>query len=165
MDPMPPIPAPRPPGFSRRTLLAASAAGLALIATGCSSPAADEREKVTSEQAASLALQVAVQQTLVAAFDAAGAVDPALATEVATLAAQAAEQLDRLQAAAPGSTASAPPSADPPPAAPGTRAWLRTRVAAAATSHGAACLDQSGARAALLGSIAAGLRGQDGQLA
>ena len=37
MDPMPPIPAPRPPGFSRRTLLAASAAGLALIATGCSS--------------------------------------------------------------------------------------------------------------------------------
>src|SRR5687768_4450914 len=26
MDPMPPIPAPRPPGFSRRTLLAASAA-------------------------------------------------------------------------------------------------------------------------------------------
>jgi hypothetical protein len=165
MDPMPPIPAPRPPGFSRRTLLAASAAGLALIATGCSSPAADEREKVTSEQADSLALQVAVQQTLVAAFDAAGAADPALATEVATLAAQAAEQLDRLQAAAPGSTASAPPSADPPPAAPGTRAWLRTQVAAAATSHGAACVDQSGARAALLGSIAAGLRGQEGRLA
>ncbi|MCW2741550.1 MAG: hypothetical protein JWR45_1972, partial [Blastococcus sp.] len=41
----------------------------------------------------------------------------------------------------------------------------RGQVAAAATSHAAACLDQSGARAALLGSIAAGLRGQDGRLA
>jgi hypothetical protein len=38
-------------------------------------------------------------------------------------------------------------------------------VAAAADSHAAACLGQSGARAALLGSIAAGLRGQAGQLA
>ena len=37
--------------------------------------------------------------------------------------------------------------------------------AAAATSHGTACLDQSGARAALLGSIAAGLRGQEARLA
>ena len=44
-------------------------------------------------------------------------------------------------------------------------AWLRGQVAAAATSHAAACLEQSGARAALLGSIAAGLRGQDGRLA
>jgi hypothetical protein len=38
-------------------------------------------------------------------------------------------------------------------------------VSAAATSHATACVEQSGARAALLGSIAAGLRGQDGRLA
>ena len=88
----------------------------------------------------------------------------AAAAAVAELSAQAGEQLDRLRAAAPGATASAAPSA-PPPAAPEARAWLRGQVAAAAVSHAAACLEQSGARAALLGSIAAGLRGQDGQLA
>jgi hypothetical protein len=38
-------------------------------------------------------------------------------------------------------------------------------VSAAAASHAAACVEQSGARAALLGSIAAGLAGQDGRLA
>jgi hypothetical protein len=162
---MPPLPAPRPPEFSRRTLLAVSAAGLALLVPGCSSPEADEREKVTSEQADSLAAQVAVQQTLVAAFTAAGAADPALAAEVAAMADQAQRQLERLQAAAPGSTVSAAPSTEAPPAAPGTRAWLRTQVTTAATSHTTACLDQSGARAALLGSIAAGLRGQDARLA
>jgi hypothetical protein len=43
--------------------------------------------------------------------------------------------------------------------------WLRGQVAAAADSHATASVDQSGARAALLGSIAAGLRGQDGRLA
>jgi hypothetical protein len=61
MDPMPPIPPSRPPGFSRRTLLVASAAGLALLSAGCSSPG-DEREQVTSEQADELAGQVAVQE-------------------------------------------------------------------------------------------------------
>jgi len=162
---MPPLPTPRPPGFSRRTLLAASAAGLAVLATGCSSPPADEREQVTSAQADGLAAQVAVQQTLVDAFTAAGTADPALAAEVSVLADQAADQLRRLRAAAPGSTASAASSAGAPPAAPETRTWLRDQVAAAATSHAAACLDQSGARAALLGSIAAGLRGQEARLA
>ena len=118
---------------------------------------------MTSEQADELAAQVAVQETLVAAFAAAGAADPALATQVADLAAQAEEQLTRLRAASPGSTASAP---SPPatPAGPEARGWLRGQVAAAATSHAAASVDQSGARAALLGSIAAGLRGQDGRL-
>ncbi len=162
---MPPLPAPRPPGFSRRTLLAASAAGLAVLAAGCSSPPTDEREQVTSEQADRLAAQVTVQQTLVAAFAAAGTADPALAASVAELAGQAAEQLERLEAAAPGSTASAAASTEAPPPAPDTRGWLRAQVAAAATSHAAACLDQSGARAALLGSIAAGLRGQEARLA
>jgi hypothetical protein len=38
-------------------------------------------------------------------------------------------------------------------------------VTSAADAHAAACPDFSGGRAALLGSIAAGLRGQDGQLA
>jgi hypothetical protein len=83
---------------------------------------------------------------------------------VAELAAQAGEQLERLRAAAPGGAASAP-SSPAAPSGPDARAWLRGQVATAAASHAAACLEQSGARAALLGSIAAGLRGQDGALA
>ena len=160
----PPRPAP-PPGFSRRTLLAASAAGLALLAAGCSSPPVDEREKVTSAQADELAGQVSVQENLVAAYAAAGAADPALGGEVAELAGQAQAQLDRLKAAAPGAGSSASSAAPPGPAGTEARAWLRGQVAAAAASHAAACVDLSGARAALVGSIAAGLRGQDGRLA
>ena len=161
---MPAVPSSVPPGFSRRTLLAASAMGLALLSAGCTAPAVDEREQVTDEQADELAAQVAVQEALVEAFAAAEAADPALGAAVAELAAQAGEQLVRLKAAAPGGTASAAPSA-PPPSAAEARAWLRGQVAAAAGSHATACLEQSGARAALLGSIAAGLRGQDGRLA
>ena len=161
---MSPIPASRPPGFSRRTLLAASAVGLALLSAGCTSSPVDEREKVTSEQADELAAQVSVQEALVSAFAAAGGADPALAAAVAELAAQAGEQLERLRAAAPGRPASDAPAAAPP-AGPEAKAWLRAQVAATAASHAAACLEQSGARAALLGSIAAGLRGQDGRLA
>jgi len=159
---MSPVSTPPSPGFSRRTLLAASATGLALLVAGCSSPPADEREQVTSKQADALAAQVAVQQTLVAAFAAAAAADPALGTDVAELATQADAQLTRLKAASPGSSGS---SSAAPPAGPDARGWLRTQVAAAADSHAAAAVDQSGARAALLGSIAAGLRGQDGRLA
>jgi hypothetical protein len=156
-------PCPPPPGFSRRTLLAVSAAGLAALVAGCSSPPADPRETVTSEQADELDAQVAVQETLVAAFAAAAAADPALGADVAELAAQADEQLTRLRAAAPDADASSSPAAAPPGG--DVRAWLRGQVAAAATSHATASVDQSGARAALLGSIAAGLRGQDGRLA
>ena len=84
---------------------------------------------MTSEQADELAAQVAVQEALVAAFAAAGAADPALAAAVAELAAQAEEQLDRLQAAAPGQhRLGAPPSARRP-GRPGGRAWLRAQVA------------------------------------
>ena len=159
-----PSPAPRPRGFSRRTLLAASAAGLALVAAGCTSSPPDQREQVTGEQADQLLGQVGVQQALVAAYTAAGAADPALAGDVADLAAQAGEQLERLRDAAPGATpSSASPGTPPSPAA--ARPWLREQVAAAATSHATACVNQSGARAALLGSISAGLRGQDGRLA
>lgn len=161
---MSPTRLPRSPGFTRRTLLAASAAGAALLVAGCSSAPADPQETVTSEQADELAAQVAVQEALVAAFTAASASDAAFGTAVADLAAQAGEQLDRLRAAAPGSTPSAGASTSAAPAGPDVRAWLRGQVAAAADSHAAACLDQSGARAALLGSIAAGLRGQDGRL-
>ena len=156
-------PCPPPPGFSRRTLLAVSAAGLAALVAGCSSPPADERETVTSEQADELDAQVAVQEALVAAV-AAAAADPALGTDVAELAAQADEQLTRLRAAAPDAEAPASSSAVSP-AGGDPRVWLRGQVAAAATSHATASVDQSGARAALLGSIAAGLRGQDGRLA
>jgi hypothetical protein len=160
---MSPTAPPPSPGFSRRTLLAASGAGLALLVAGCSSPPADPREQVTSKQADELAAQVAVQETLVAAFAAAGAADPALAAEVAELASQADAQLKRLRDASPGSGGSS--AATPAPAGPEARAWLRGQVAAAATSHATASVNQSGARAALLGSIAAGLRGQDGRLA
>lgn len=154
-----------PRGFSRRTLLAASAAGLAVLAAGCTSSSADERERATSQQADELGAQVAVQAAVVSAFVAAGAADPALAAEIADLAAQADEQLTRLRAAAPGasSATSTAPAGAPP--APETKGWLRGQVATAAASHATACLDQSGARAALLGSIAAGLAGQDGRLA
>lgn len=162
---MPPPPPAGPRGFTRRTLLAASATGLAVLATGCTSTTADEREKVTGRQADELSAQVAVQETLVAAFTAAGAADPALAGQVGDLAAQAGDQLARLRAAAPGSPTSTTPLPGGAPPAPETRAWLRGQVAATAASHAAACIGQSGARAALLGSIAAGLAGQDGRLA
>jgi hypothetical protein len=159
---MSPISTPPSAGFSRRTLLAASAAGVAVLVAGCSSPPADGREQVTGKQADALAAQVAAQSTLVAAFKAAGAADPALAAAVADLASQADAQLARLKDASPGTSGSSAPA--PPPVGPDPRAWLRAQVAAAADSHAAAAVDQSGARAALLGSIAAGLRGQDGRL-
>ncbi|TKJ28081.1 hypothetical protein [Blastococcus sp. CCUG 61487] len=161
---MSPLAPPAPRGFSRRTLLAASAAGLTVLAVGCTSAPPEDRERVTGRQADELLAQVGVQETLVAAYTAAGAADPGLAGEVAELAAQAQEQLERLRAAAPGASPTATSPGSPP--APGeARSWLRAQVAAAATSHAAACVGQSGARAALLGSITAGLRGQDGQLA
>jgi hypothetical protein len=150
--------------FSRRTLLAVSATGVAVLAAGCTSAPAQVRPPVTDKQAQALAAQVTVQEALVAAYVAAGAADPAVKAAVADLAAQADAQLKALRAAAPAKSSS--------PAAPSSaslrgdaRAWLRGQVAATATSHATACLDQSGARAALLGSIAAGLRGQDRRLA
>jgi len=153
------------PGFPRRTFLGASAAGLALLVSGCTSAPSDVRKTVTSEQADELAAQLGVQEALVAAYDTAATAEPSLAAGVKELAAQAGEQLDRLRAAAPNTTPSATPSAGPAPAGTAAKGWLRQQVAAAATSHATACLDQSGPRAALLGSIAAGLRGQDGLLA
>ncbi|MGY1833498.1 twin-arginine translocation signal domain-containing protein [Blastococcus sp. SYSU DS0510] len=158
-------PRPGPRTLTRRTLLVASAAGVAAVATGCtSSPAVEERDTVTSAQADELAAQVGVQETLVRAYELAFAADPALAAAVGVLADQAAEQLDRLRAAAPGSSPSAAPPADAPPPGEG-QAWLRAQVAVAATSHAAAALGQAGARAALMGSIAAGLRGHEARLA
>lgn len=149
---------------TRRALLAASAAGVAVLAAGCTSAPAQVRPPVSDKQAQAMAAQVVVQEALVAAYATAGAADPAVRTAVADLAAQAQKQLEALQAAAPGKRSS---SAAASPAAPrgDARAWLRGQVAATATSHATACLDQTGARAALLGSIAAGLRGQDRRLA
>lgn len=158
-------------GFSRRTLLAG--AGILALAAGCTSKG-DKRPPVSPQQADQLAKQVTVQESLVAAYAAAASADPSLGTEVTDLAGQAQQQLDRLKAASPSarttaarsSGAPAPGSASPALApGPDVRAWLRQQVAAAATSHAGACLDQAGARAALLGSIAAGLQGQDGRLA
>jgi hypothetical protein len=150
--------------FPRRTLLAASAASVAVLATGCTSAPAQVRPPVTDKQAQALAAQVTVQEALVSAYAAAGAADPSVEAAVAELASQAGAQLKALRAAAPGKRSS---SAAPSAAAVrgDARAWLRGQVAATATSHATACLDQSGARAALLGSIAAGLRGQDRRLA
>ena len=152
------------PALSRRSFLgAASAAGLALLVAGCTSDASDGAEPVTAAQVDSLADQVSVQQSLVAAYDAAAAANANFGREIAPLAEQAAAQLDRLLAASPGSgsSSSGASSAASSSAAVGDdpRTWLRQQVTAAADSHAAACLDQSGARAALLGSIAAGLRG------
>ena len=161
---MAPLPTPAPAGFSRRALLAASA-GLALLAAGCTAGSADP-PAVSTAEADRLARQVAVQEAVVAAYAAATTADPALA--LSDLAAQATEQLDRLRAAAPSSIASSSAPSSAPPAAPAggdVRTWLREQVATAASAHAAACAQQTGARAALLGSIAAGLRGQEAALA
>ncbi|SFL84211.1 hypothetical protein [Geodermatophilus ruber] len=158
-----PSSAPAPRGLSRRALLVASA-GLALAAAGCTAGSGTE-QRGGPEQADRLAAQVAVQEGLVAAYAAAAAADAALGRQVAALAEQAGSQLDRLRAAAPATSASSSPAADGPPAGADVRGWLRAQVAAAASAHAGVCVDQSGARAALLGSIAAGLRGQEAALA
>jgi hypothetical protein len=168
---MVPLPPPAPAGCSRRAFLAAST-GLALLAAGCTS-GSPGAPAVSTEEADRLAEQVTVQETVVAAYAAATTADPALA--LSDLAAQATEQLDRLRAAAPSPTSSAAASLSSPaasssaaPAAPpggDVRTWLREQVAGAAASHAAACARQAGARAALLGSIAAGLRGHEAALA
>jgi hypothetical protein len=149
--------------FSRRTLLGVSATGVAVLAAGCTSSPAPARAPVTDKQAQALAAQVTVQEALVAAYATAGAADPAVKAAVAELATEAATQLTALRAAAPSAKSSAPAPGSATPQGD-ARAWLRGQVAATATSHATACLDQSGARAALLGSIAAGLRGQDRSL-
>ena len=147
--------------LSRRSFLAVSAAGLAVLAAGCTSDASDAQEPVTAAQVDSLADQVAVQEALVAAFAAAAAANANFGKEIAGLAEQAGTQLDRLRAASPGSgsSSSAPASGSAAGVGADPRAWLRQKVVATADSHAAACLEQTGARAALLGSIAAGLRG------
>ncbi|SCX53347.1 hypothetical protein SAMN03159343_2961 [Klenkia marina] len=157
---------------SRRTLLvAAGVVPLVGVVGGCTAeaPGADA---VTPDQVDLLADQVAAQAALVEAGAVAFAASPELAASAAVLAQQWQEQLDRLRAAAPSVGSSAVPTAASSGAAPtdgaaGTdpRAGLRAQVAATADSHSSACLGFTGARAALLGSIAAGLRGQDGQLA
>jgi hypothetical protein len=167
-------PAPPAPGgaFTRRALLLAAGVVPALgLVAACTSdpPGADA---VTPAQVDRLAGQVAVQEQLVAAGASAFAASPELAAAAAPLAEQWQQQLDRLRRAAPSATSSASasgsatatsgagaaPAADP-------RAQLRTQVATTADAHAAACLEFTGARAALLGSIAAGLRGHDGVLA
>jgi hypothetical protein len=167
-DPLPAPPAPGPLSrpFTRRSLLVAALAGTALAVTGCSGDSGDAADAVTPEQVDQLAAQVQVQETLVAAYDRAFAASPELAGSAAALAEQARAQLERLRAAAPGSTTGSGASTPAPTVdAGGARAYLRAQVTAAADAHAAACPDFTGGRAALLGSIAAGLRGQDGQLA
>lgn len=173
------------PAFTRRSLLAGSATGLALLVAGCTPSSSGKRDQTaTSRQAEALAKQVPVQETVVAAYAAVKAADSALGAQTAELAAQAAQQLARLKAAAPGagsarsagassgaassgagssgatSSGATSSGATAVPAGQDPQAWLRGQVSAAADSHAAACLTQSGARAALLGSLAAGLRGQ-----
>ncbi|WP_369134388.1 hypothetical protein [Modestobacter sp. I12A-02662] len=161
---------PTPAGaFSRRALLLAAAAGSAALAAGCTNGAAeDPADAVTPAQADRLAAQVEVQERLVADYAQALAASPQLAASAAVLAAQSREQLDRLRAAAaqpaPSSGATAGTSAAEAVPAEGAVAWLQARVAAAADAHARACPDFTGGRAALLGSIAAGLRAQAGQL-
>jgi hypothetical protein len=156
-------------GLTRRGLLASAAAGLALLVAGCTSSSGKTAEPVTDRQAEAMAAQVRVQAALVAAYRAAGKADPGVASATASLATQAGQQLDRLRAAAPGartpaSGSSAASSSAAPPAGQDPKAWLAAQVTATADSHAAACVAQVGARAALLGSIAAGLRGQAAQL-
>jgi hypothetical protein len=154
--------------LTRRSLLASSAVGIALAVAGCTSTGGRRDAVATSSQADAMTAQVPVQESVVTAYAALTAADPGAGADVATLAAQAGQQLDRLKAAAPtaGSarSAAATSAAAVVPAGQDPKAWLRAQVAAAADSHTAACLKQTGARAALLGSIAAGLRGQGAAL-
>src|SRR3954454_23603139 len=104
---MGPMPATSPlatVALRRRTLLAASAAGLGALLVGCTSDGGTAQ--VTPQQADELAGQVSTQEALVAAFAAAGTADPALGAQVAPLADQVQQQLERLKAAAPGATSS-----------------------------------------------------------
>lgn len=161
---MAPLPTSAPAGSSRRAFLAGSA-WLALLAAGCTADSGGA-PAVSTEEADLLAGQVAVQQAVVAAYAAATTADPALA--LSDLAAQATEQLDRLRAAAPSATSSPAASSSAPAAVPAggdVRTWLREQVAGAASAHARVCAQQTGARAALLGSIAAGLRGHEAALA
>ncbi len=147
-----------------------AAAGILALAAGCTSTE-PKKPQISTAQADQLARQVTVQENLVACFAAAASADPNLGAQVSDLADQARQQLDKLKAAAPtaagtSTRSSAPASTTPaPPAGTDVRTWLRQQVAAAAASHADACLDQSGARAALLGSVSAGLSGQDSRLA
>jgi peptidoglycan hydrolase CwlO-like protein len=174
MSEPPSVPLAPPPGatalhrpFSRRSLLLAALAGTALAATGCTTSTADDADAVTPAQVDQLAAQVQVQEAVVAAYARASAAAPDLAAAVPALADQARAQLDRLRAAAPGAAASsaASSSAGPVLDPAGARAYLQAEVTAAADAHAGVCPDFSGGRAALLGSIAAGLRGQATQLA
>ena len=123
-----------PPGFSRRTLLAASAAGLALLVAGCSSAAGRRRgsrspaRRPTSSPRRWRSRRRSSPRTP----------RPAPPTRRwprrwPSWPRQAGEQLDRLQAAAPGADARRPSSsaAGRPPARR-RAAWLRGQVAAAA---------------------------------
>lgn len=176
---MPPSPAPGVAALSRRRFLAA--AGILALAAGCTATE-PKKPPVSAKQTDQLEQQVRVQRDLLAAFAAAAAADPALGARVADLADladQARQQLQKLEEAAPGAArTSAAPSASgsasgaaasgsaapAPPAGADVRSWLGQQVTAAASSHAEACLDQTGARAALLGSISAGLRGQQSRL-
>jgi hypothetical protein len=152
--------------FTRRTLLVATLAGTAVAVVGCTGTDGDAADAVTPAQVDQLAAQVRVQEELVDAYARALTAAPDLTGTVAPLADQARAQLERLRAAAPGDAGTPPPTSPAPVVDPaGARAWLRSQVAAAAGTHAAACPDFTGGRAALLGSIAAGLRGQDGLLA
>lgn len=165
-------------GVTRRGLLAGSAAAVALLLAGCTSGPSATRTPAVDREASALADQVPVQAALVAAYRTATAADPGLGTRIAGLADQAGRQLTRLKAAAPGanpsasssaassaSTTASTASAQPgPPAGQDPATWLRAQITATADSHADTCLDLTGARAALLGSIAAGLRGQAAQL-
>ena len=129
-------------------------------------PRAGRGRRSPTSRPQALAAQVGVQEALVAAYAAAGAADPAVTHgRRRARRARRRQQLEALQAAAPGE-ALVLGRARAPAAPRGRCAGLAARqVAATATSHATACLDQTGARAALLGSIAAGLRGQDRRLA
>ncbi len=153
-----------PAGFPRRRLLA-GATGLALLAAGCTSAASDGTAADAPAQDDRLADQVPVQESVVAAYDAAAAADPALGNLLGILAEQARLQLQRLREAAPDAPAPASAPGVVPPPGGDVRGWLRGQVAAAAASHAAACVDAAGAGAALLGSVAAGLRGHEAALA
>ncbi len=150
---------PRP---TRRAILSAGAVGLVAACTPSHRPPSAGRQARTDPDVALTAAAVDRELALLAAYDAALAATPALASRLAPLRAEHAEHLIALTAGR-ASTPTASPATDPAPAQPrgagprGVQAGrsLMTAERTAAAAHAAAAVTASARLAAVLASLAA----------
>ncbi len=134
---------------TRRVLLSAGAVGLVAACTPSHRPPSASRPARPDPDVALTAAAVDRELTLLAAYDAALAATPALASRLAPLRSEHAEHLMALRAgpAPVGSAATSP--------TPVTRTSLRAAELAAAAAHAAAAVTASDRLAAVLASLAA----------